>query len=124
VVKLIKKERIMTYKVYKTHNNSTDEDHFFVGFKDSSNFGHGSDSDTISTNDSRFCLGGTRCYDISGEQTFLPFLLKEITSIQNDNEKLLLDAALKNSGLEPKDIDVLQNDISIVTKKVKKLKHS
>lgn len=113
----------MTYKVYKKHNNSTKEDHFFVGFEDYSNFGHGSDSDTISTHDSRYCLGGTRCHDIAGEQTFLPFLLTEIKSVNSKNDKDLLDAALKHSGLDNSKLIIVKNSINIdISEKTNKYK--
>lgn len=66
----------MKEKVYEITNQNGKFQ--FIGFEDYTNFGHGSESMVISTNDKRIELEGTRCYDIAGYQCFLPINLKEI----------------------------------------------
>lgn len=85
------------FKLYEKKNNN--EKYFFIGFNDYTNFGHGSETDVISTNDKRYQLNGTQCYDISGHQCFLIYTIKEVLSIENELEQTLLEDALVNSGL-------------------------
>jgi hypothetical protein len=100
------------YKVYEKTTNK-DEKLLFIGFKDRSNFGHGSDSEVIATNDKRYQLKGTLCNDISGHQAFIPFFVTEISKPKNKLDLNLFRDAIENSGLKKEKLVNIENSFKL-----------